>query len=121
MAMRNHWRYALLMGCLLAAAPSFADDIDELRKLRDTTINLVNALVEQGVLTRAKADALIAQAQQAAAKPPAPGAAPGPPAGAAAPSERIFPAETPVEPDVVRVPYDPESVKEEIGKEVKQA
>jgi hypothetical protein len=118
--MRKHWRYALLMGCLLAAAPSFADDIDELRKLRDTTINLVNALVEQGVLTRAKADALIAQAQQAAAKPPAAGAAPGGPVGAAAPSERTFPTETPVAPGVVRVPYVPESVKEEIGKEVKQ-
>src|SRR5260221_13635126 len=108
------------MGGVLVAVPSSADDIAKLRKLRDTTINLVNALVEQGVLTRAKADALIAQAQQAAAKPAAAAAPPGAPAGAAAPSERTLPTETPVAPGVVRVPYVPESVKEEIGKEVKQ-
>src|ERR1700679_2120568 len=75
--MRTRWRFALLGLVLSAAAsPSFADDLDELRKLRDTTISLVNALVEQGVLTRAKADAIIAQAEQAGAKAPA-NAAPG--------------------------------------------
>jgi hypothetical protein len=48
-----------------------------LRKLRDSTIALVNALVDQGVLTRAKADAIIAQAlQQAGAKAAVPGARP---------------------------------------------
>jgi Putative porin len=73
--MRTRWRFALLGLVLSAAAsPSFADDLDELRKLRDTTISLVNALVEQGVLTRAKADAIIAQAEQAGAKTPATGA-----------------------------------------------
>src|ERR1700678_1934846 len=73
--MRTRWRFALLGLVLSAAAsPSFADDLDELRKLRDTTISLVNALVEQGVLTRAKADAIIAQAEQAGAKTPANGA-----------------------------------------------
>src|SRR5260370_4672629 len=119
MAMRNLWGNALLMGCLLATAPAFADDTDELRKLRDTTINLVNALVEQGVLTRAKADALIAQAQQAAAKPTAAAVAPNAPAGAATP-ERTFPAEAPGAPGAVRVPYVPDRVTEEIGKEGKR-
>jgi hypothetical protein len=117
-----------------AAAPGRADDLDELRKLRDTTINLVNALVEQGVLTRAKADEIIAQAQQAAAKPgesapagvkppgaagaavaaaPAAGTAPGVAApGAVAPGATA--------PGVVRVPYVPEAVKEEIRDQVKQ-
>jgi hypothetical protein len=97
-----------------AATPSLADEADELRKLRDTTINLVNALVEQGVLSREKADALIAQAQQAASKT-SPAAAPGPAAPAAASA-----AGAPVAPGVVRVPYVPESVKVEIGNEVKQ-
>ena len=58
--MSIRWRFALLTLLLSAAAsPSFADEIDELRQLRDSTISLVNALVEQGVLTRAKADAIM--------------------------------------------------------------
>src|ERR1700678_1329445 len=98
--MRTRWRFALLGLVLSAAAsPSFADDLDELRKLRDTTISLVNALVEQGVLTRAKADAIIAQAEQAGAKAPAnapPGTANAPAAVAAgAPNSGAAPAGAP--------------------------
>ena len=41
--MRISWRNALLCLSLLAAAnPSFADEAEELRKLRDSTISLVN-------------------------------------------------------------------------------
>jgi Putative porin len=158
--MRTRWRFALLGLVLSAAAsPSFADDLDELRKLRDTTISLVNALVEQGVLTRAKADAIIAQAEQAGAKAPAngaPGTTNGPAAVAAgAPNSGAAPAGAPnaapaavgsttvaaaaakpaagagavapsaaavapAEPGVVRVPYIPESVKQDITNDVKQ-
>jgi hypothetical protein len=47
--MRTRWRSAILGLVLSAAAsPSFADDLEELRKLRDTTISLVNPLVDQG-------------------------------------------------------------------------
>jgi hypothetical protein len=92
--MRTRWRFALLGLVLSAAAsPSFADDLDELRKLRDTTISLVNALVEQGVLTRAKADAIIAQAEQAGAKTPANGAPAAAVAGA--PNSGAAPVGTP--------------------------
>ncbi len=70
--------------CLLlaaaSAAPALADDLDEVRKLRDTTIALVNALVDQGVLSREKADELIRKAEQAGKKPagaPAVAAVPG--------------------------------------------
>jgi Putative porin len=105
------WRYALLaLLCSAVVSPSFADEADELRKLRDTTIALVNALVEQGVLTREKADAIIAQAQQAGAKAPATAGAAAPPA----------PAAPPIAPGTVRVPYVPETVKQEISSEVKQ-
>src|SRR3954453_6579377 len=77
--------------CLLlaaaSAAPAMADDLEEVRKLRDTTIALVNALVDQGVLSREKADELIRKAEEAGKKPaaaPAVAAVPGSP-GAAAP------------------------------------
>jgi hypothetical protein len=109
--MRTHWRSALMMVLMSGAASlGHADEIDELRKLRDTTINLVNALVEQGVLSREKADKLIAQAEQSGkgGTAPASGAAPAP---GAAPD---------VAPGVVRVPYVPESVREAITDEVKK-
>jgi len=116
--MRIRWHHALLGFALaVAAPPSFADEAEELRRLRDTTINLVNALVEQGVLTRAKADEIIAQANQTAAKAssaavaPAAGAAAGVVAGAAA---------QPPPPGEIRVPYVPDTVKQEITDQVKQ-
>jgi hypothetical protein len=111
--MNTRWRTAIAAFSLLVAAqPVLADDLVELRKLRDTTINLVNALVEQGVLTRTKADEIIRQAQQTAA-----GAAEGSAAGALA-ATPVPPV--PVAPGVVRVPYIPESVKQELRAEVKQ-
>lgn len=110
---RHLWCY-LLAGLIATATslPAFADDLDELRKLRDTTISLVNALVDQGVLTRAKADEIIAQAMRAGAN--------GPAGSAAAPAASPPVAPAPPAPDVVRVPYVPESVKEEIRDEVQQ-
>jgi len=126
----------LCLATLLAASPALADELDELRALRDTTVSLLNLLVQQGVLSREKADELIHQAEQAAAK----GAAKGAPAGTAvagAPTGTTSagaptgstgagvpagnaPAATPVAPGVVRVPYVPELVKQEIREEVKQ-
>jgi hypothetical protein len=120
--MNTHWRTAIAaMSLLVAAHPALADDMTELRKLRDTTINLVNALVDQGVLTRAKADEIIRQAQQTAADTTAgsvaPSASTAPGAGALAATP---PPPPPVAPGVVRVPYIPESVKQELRAEVKQ-
>jgi Putative porin len=132
--------------CLLLAAasvaPAMADDLDEVRKLRDTTIALVNALVDQGVLSREKADELIRKAEEAGKKPagaPAVAAVPGPggPPGAGAPGSPAVagtpgapgaaapPAAgatvpgKPGEPPVIRVPYVPEAVKQQIRDEVK--
>jgi hypothetical protein len=127
--MKYNWRCAIAAGLLFAVAvPSMADDLADLRKLRDTTINLVNALVDQGVLTRAKADEIIRQAQQAATgteEAPAPSngavAATPTPASAAASASTAAPAPVvTVAPGVVRVPYIPESVKQQIRAEVKE-
>jgi Putative porin len=139
--MNNRWTRALCLLLLpfVAAAPTLADELTELRSLRDTTINLLNLLVQQGVLTREKADELIRQAQQAGAasqgavagQPGAaasqPGAVAGQPAvvagqpGAAATTAPNVPAGSPaMEPGVIRVPYVPESVRQEIRAEVKQ-
>jgi hypothetical protein len=117
--MRNLWCY--LLAALIAtgtALPAFADDLDELRKLRDTTISLVNALVDQGVLTRAKADEIIAQAMRAGANGPAGSTAAPAASASAAPAAPPPVASAPPAPDVVRVPYIPESVKEEIRDQV---
>ena len=74
--------------------------------LHTTTLKLIEALVEQGVLTRQKADALIREANQPS--PAAPAAA-----SATMPSAGEPPAGT------VRVPYVPEFVRNQIKDEVK--
>jgi Putative porin len=115
--MRTRWPFATLVLLFSAAAsPCLADQAEELRQLRDTTISLVNALVEQGVLTREKADAIIAQARQAGAK----AAAPVTTAPATANSAPVVPPAPALAPGTVRVPYVPETVKQEITTEVKQ-
>jgi hypothetical protein len=128
-------RFALLLLLSAIGVNAYADDVEELRRLRDTTISLVNLLVQQGVLTREKADALIAQAEQAgsaSAHPSANNAANGSNAntsatGSAAPgtAAQAAPAPTPAPgptppPGTVRVPYVPESVKQQITEEVKR-
>ena len=113
--MNTRWRSAFV--CLLlaaAASPGRTDELTELRKLRDTTINLVNALVEQGVLTRAKADEIIRQAEQSG------GTEPGPQAQGAAVASAPAAAPPAVAPGTVRVPYIPESVRQELRAEVKE-
>lgn len=84
----------------IAATPAEAveDEYKSLETLRQTTLSLIDVLVESGVLTREKADALVAQAENRAA-------------------ERIA-TETPE--GVVRVTYVPESVRNEIREQLKQ-
>lgn len=98
---------------MMVAAPAMADELEELRNLRNTTISLLNLLVQQGVLTREKADELIRQSQQTGEKPGSgtPGTAAATGASAAAGSGQ---------PPVIRVPYVPETVKQQIREEVKE-
>jgi hypothetical protein len=105
---------ALVTACLTAlATPALADEKRELEQLRATTLGLIEALVQQGLIPRDRADALLRQAQvpagaSAAAAAPATPPAPAwgmPPQGAAAP--------------VIRVPYVSETTKAQIREEIR--
>jgi hypothetical protein len=88
------------VGAALAAgaAPAWAaGEQESLETLRNTVANLLQALVDQGLLSRDKAQQLVKQAQDKAAATVA---------GQA------------VEPGAVRVPYVPEIVKDQISREV---
>lgn len=90
----------------LSAPAAHADERAALETLRQTTRNLIDALVEGGVLTRAKADALMAAAEQKAAAEQA--RKPAPPNTTTADGK-----------PVLRVPYVPESMRNQIRDEVR--
>lgn len=75
-----------------------ADERQSLEELRNTVINLLQALVEQGVITREKAEQMVKSAQDKAA------------ANAATAAK--------ADEGAVRVPYVPQIVKDEIAKQV---
>lgn len=84
-----------------AAEPGTASEAQALGELRNTVVNLLQGLVERGVLTREQAQQMVRAAQQKAAADVA--------------------AEAKVaedESNAVRVPYVPEIVKEEIRRQV---
>jgi len=93
---------ATMASMALALAPvatSFAaDERQSLEELRNTVVNLLNALVEQGVISRDKAAQMVKAAQDKAA------------ADAAAVAK--------ADEGAVRVPYVPQIVKDEIAKQV---
>src|SRR5271165_2074519 len=88
--------FALL--CLGAAQTGVADERQSLEELQNTVTNLLQALVDQGVITREKAAQMVKAAQDKAA------------ADAAAVAK--------AEEGAVRVPYVPQIVKDEIAKQV---
>ena len=86
-----------LAALLLVLAPgAAAQERQELEALRATTLNLIKLLVEEGLLTQEKANALMRQAEQPAARP----------------GEKPKPS--------VRVPYVPETVRQEIKDQVRE-
>jgi hypothetical protein len=93
---------AMAASIALAAAPVVAclaaDERQSLEELRNTVVNLLQALVDQGVMTREKAAQLVKAAQDKAA------------ADAAAVAK--------ADEGAVRVPYVPQIVKDEIAKQV---
>jgi hypothetical protein len=101
--MRRHSSTLCLIGALcLAAAPSHAsDERMALELLKQTTVNLIDTLVEAGALTREKADELIKKAEKDAAR-------------------KVAAQKKAEGPAPVRVQYVPEHVKNEIREQLKQ-
>ena len=63
------FRLTAALALALWAAPSFAAPEADAEQVRATTVKLINQLVEQGVLTREKADALLAEMNKPSAAP----------------------------------------------------
>ena len=97
-----------LAAAVLTPCAAVADEREALEHLRATTTNLINLLVQEGVLSKDKADALMHEAA-ASAKASAEKAA------AAANAQQGD-----VDPKVVRVQYVPEFVKNQLRNEIKQ-
>ena len=91
---------SIFLFCIVIATASHASEKEDLTVLRNTVVNLLQNLVEQGIMSQDQANALVEKARSEAAEE------------AAAEPEEI-PA------DVVRVPYVPEIVKDEIRQQVR--
>ncbi|QJD30269.1 putative porin [Methylococcus geothermalis] len=129
----EHKSLALLVSCALAGSPAAyggeKNEKEELLTLRNTTLNLIELLVQQGILDKGKADQMIRQAEQkAAAEAKAEarreaeqsasvggGARPEGKDGASGKAEK-----SKGEPGTVRVTYVPDFVKDEIRAEVRK-
>lgn len=92
---------AVLFG--LSASVASANERESLESLRQTTLALIQALVEKGVLTAEAADAMCKQAEHKAS-------------ATAASGSGVASSATPVQ----RVPYIPDSVKAQIRNEVRE-
>ena len=108
---------ALAVMLAVAAGSVHADERESLEVLRQTTLNLISALVEAGVITREKAAELIRQAEEKAqfmvAQQREKERLPGETTAQAAPA-------TPAASAPVRVQYIPESVKTEIRDQLRK-
>ena len=109
MSSRNHWAAGGLAALLLLGPAAHADEDpaqrQSIEELRNTVINLLQALVDKGLLTREQAQLLVKQATDKAAADEAALAAKNA-------------AQAKEEENAVRVPYVPQIVKDEISKQV---
>ncbi len=101
---------ALVLAGLLAALPAAAQTAEAqalaLTQLRATTLALIDALVNQGLLSRERADAILKQAQSAGESAAVAAAAPKP-------ATNAEPAK------ILRIPYVPESLRQQMRDEIK--
>jgi putative porin len=109
MSLRKAWgaggMAALLMFAHVVHAADGPAERQSMEELRNTVVNLLQALVDKGLLTREQAQALVKQAQDKAA------------ADATAQAAKDA-AQAKEEAGAVRVPYVPQIIKDEISKQV---
>jgi hypothetical protein len=108
MSAKNSLISAVVLAAAVLSGPALGAQSQEERKLnelRNTVVNLLQALVERGVMTREQAEGLVNKAQEKAAAD-------------AALAQAQSAAQEAAEAGAVRVPYIPEVVKEEIRKQV---
>lgn len=101
---RDPLRAAVALALFAASPAAFSQSTasaQSLEELRNTVVNLLEALVQKGVMTREQAQAMVAAAQDKAA------------ADAKARTDQQA-----AESDAVRVTYVPEIVKQQIGEQV---
>jgi len=104
----------VLMGLMASAPAAVAGERESLEQLRNTTMSLIDLLVQEGVLSKAKADALVKQAEAARIK-----AAEEDAMAKAEAVEKGAPQVAEGE-KVLRVQYVPEHVKKELRDELKK-
>jgi hypothetical protein len=109
MSIRANMRAKVLLATCLAALPAAVSHAVEGSddELRNTVVNILESLVQKGVLTRDQAQAIVADAQQKAV------------AAAKAKAEQRAAVES-AEKDAVRVPYVPQIVKDQIAADVRE-
>ena len=91
--------------CCTGALAAPSEEARSLNELRNTVVNLLQGLVEKGVLTRDQAQAMVETAQKKAADD-------------AAAADAATAAQEKADAGAVRVPYVPEIVREQIRKEI---
>jgi len=111
----------LMAALLLAGAtsqPVIAGERESLEQLRTTTLSLIELLVQEGVLSKSKAEALIRESEAAKLAAARQDAMAQADAAAAKADGQALPAEG--QGNIVRVQYVPEHVKKEMREEIKK-
>lgn len=109
---------ALAVASILSLSSSLAhaDERADLEQLRATTMSLMQALIDAGLLSKDKADEIVRQARAKTA----PSAAAQPQAAEASADKAAAAKDEQPKSKVVRIPYVPESVKAEMREQIKQ-
>ena len=102
----------LTLSFMTAQNSALAGERESLEQLRSTTVNLVNLLVQEGVLSKDKAGALLKQAEQDAVKAKEKDAA-------ATPASTADSVDAAIDQKMVHVQYVPEIVKKQMKEEIK--
>ena len=102
----------LTLGFMSAQNSALAGERESFEQLRSTTVNLVNLLVQEGVLSKDKAGALLKQAEQEAVKAKEKDAA-------ATPASTADTVDAAIDQKMVHVQYVPEIVKKQMKEEIK--